>query len=205
MTSRGPVSLAAALALIAGAATAAASPRAPGSGEIVFASDRATANPGEIYAITPAGARRNVTRSPWADVALATAPRGKAIAFWSNRTGPWRLMVAPDGGRALRTVVVAGAAGPESVPAPPVFSADGSRLLIPYLARDAIAQVPQYAVAGVRSGGAQRLKTDCRTAPALSPDGLLVACGLPGGRGLGRRPAQPRALRRRGHDRALVA
>ncbi len=177
--------LAGAPAVALGAATSA--PPAPASdrvGEpadaIVFASSRANANPGEIYALAAGVAPRNVSRSPYADVGLATSPTGRAFAFWSNRSGPWRLMIAPAG-TALRVVAVAGRAGPDYPPAPPVFSADGTSLLIPYLARDSITQRPRYAIARVRSGPAQRLATPCGSAPALSPDGELIACAGLGG------------------------
>ena len=193
--------LAGLLAAATGATGSAAERAAPGA-TIVFASDRATANPGEIYALGAGRAARNVTHSPYADVALATSPRGRAFAFWSNRAGPWRLMIAPDG-RALRSVVVGGSAGADFPPAPPVFSADGTRLLIPYLGLDSIAQRVEYAVAGVRSGPARTLTGDC-SAPALSPDGQLIAC-TDGRSGGGRRPRRGRALHRPGHRRALVA
>lgn len=168
-------------ALVAvGTPPAPASSRAAESGEIVFASDRASANPGEIYALKPGAAPRNLSRSPYADVALATSPKGRAFAFWSDRTGLWRLMIAPGGG-ALRSIVVGGRAGAAHPPAPPVFSADGTQVLIPYLAHDSITQRPQYAIARVRSGPARGLKTECVSPPALSPDGKLIACATLGG------------------------
>ena len=146
----------------------------------MFASGRASANPGEIYALATGSAPRNVSRSPHADVALATSPKGSAYAFWSNRSGPWRLMIAPDG-TALRSVAVGGRAGADYPPAPPVFSADGTQILIPYFALDSITQRPQYAIARVRSGPARRLPTPCGSTPALSPDGASIACaGLSG-------------------------
>jgi Tol biopolymer transport system component len=182
MSRHGGLLLATALGLLAAASagSALASGRVQPVGEIVFATDRATANPGEIYALTPGGAVRNVTHSAYADVALATSPQGRAFAFWSNRTGPWRLMIAPDG-KALRSVVVGGPAGADYPPAPPVFSADGTQLLIPYLGLDSIAQRIDYAVASVRSGAARKLTDACGSAPVLSPDGTLVACKAPAG------------------------
>jgi hypothetical protein len=70
---------------VAVALGAAGTPRAPGSsaaggpvGEITFVSDRATANPGEIFALAPGAAPRNLSRSPFADVGLATSPVGRA-------------------------------------------------------------------------------------------------------------------------------
>jgi Tol biopolymer transport system component len=177
--------LATALATALGVSSASPAPAservgAP-AGEIVFASDRASANPGEVYALAPGAARRNLSRSPYADVALATSPKGRAFAFWSNRAGPWRLMIAPDG-TALRSVAVGGRGGAEYPPAPPVFSADGTQLLIPYLARDSITQRPRYAIARVRSGPARGVTTPCGSSPVLSPDGLLIACPVAGDR-----------------------
>ena len=150
--------------LLAAALAAASGRRAPrrrrrracgAAGEIVFVSNRATANPGEIYALAPGAARRNVTHSPYADVALATSPKGRAFAFWSNRAGPWRLMISPDGGRCAASWSEA-RAGADSPPAPPVFSADGTQLLIPYLGLDSIASgssTPSPASARARRGG----------------------------------------------------
>ncbi len=163
--------LGAAACVASGAGVEAAAP----SGEIVFASDRATANPGEIYALAPGRARRDLSRSPYADVALATSPTGRAFAFWSNRSGAWRLMLSADG-RKIRSVAVARGAGPSDPMAPPVFAAGGATALIPYSTPDAISQLPQYAVVSVRSGAVRRLDATCGAAPALSPDGRLVAC-----------------------------
>ena len=89
-------------------------------------------------------------------------------------------MISADG-RALRSVVVAGSAALEVPTVPPVFSADGTRLVIPYLARDSITQQPTYAVAEVRSGPARRLSLSCGSTPSLSPDGKLLACPALGG------------------------
>ena len=82
--------LATALAGLLAAATAAtgsATERAEPGAAIVFASDRATANPGEIYALTAGRAARNVTHSPYADVALATSPSGQGIRLLEQPGG----------------------------------------------------------------------------------------------------------------------
>ncbi len=82
--------LATALAGLVAAATAvtgSASERAEPGSPIVFASDRATANPGEIYALTAGRAARNVTHSPYADVALATSPSGQGIRLLEQPGG----------------------------------------------------------------------------------------------------------------------
>ena len=167
--------LATAIGATAWVASAAPAPAAAPPGEIAFASDRATANPGEIYALAPGRARRDLSRSPYADVALATSPQGRAFAFWSNRSGAWRLMLSSDGA-SFRSVSVARGAGPSDPPAPPVFASGGAVVLIPYSTPDAISQLPQYAVVSVRSGAVRRLDATCGATPALSPDGRLIAC-----------------------------
>jgi Tol biopolymer transport system component len=182
MRSRRLPLIALALAVVAGAAaaapvTGAVRPRSAG-GEIVFVSPRATEDPGEIYALASGRAERPVFHSPYAEVALATAPRGRALAFWSDRSGAWRLMISPDG-VALRSVTVRGAGDLEEPPWPPVFSADGTRLLVPYLTRDAIAPVPALAVAAVASGPAVGLNRLCGLPPVWAPDGRAFACANP--------------------------
>ncbi|MDX6664233.1 MAG: hypothetical protein QOG68_439 [Solirubrobacteraceae bacterium] len=182
MSARRPLLIALALAVVGGAsvpAPATSAPRARSTaGEIVFVSPRATEDPGEIYALGAGGARRAVFHSPYAEVALATAPRGRALAFWSDRSGAWRLMISPDGS-ALRSVAVSGAGALDAPPWPPVFSADGTRLLVPYLARDAIAPVPALALAAVRSGPAVGLNRLCGLPPVWAPDGRAFACAAP--------------------------
>ncbi len=102
---------------------------------------------------------------------------GRAFAFWSNRSGPWRLLVAPNGG-AFRALAIQGRAGadyavPESAadllarrqaPADPVRPADRARTT-------SSSRWPTCAPA-------RRRRSSCRAAqpPVWSPDGLLVAC-----------------------------
>ena len=171
MSRRRSLLLASALASALGASSAARPPGAPrAAGEIVFVSNRATANPGEIYALAPGAARRNLSHSPYADVALATSPKGRAFAFWSNRAGPWRLMISADGdGAAQRGRRRRRGRGGSARAAGVLGRRDA--VLIPYLARDSITQRPEYAIAGVRAGPARRLTTPCGMTPALSPDG----------------------------------
>ena len=75
-------------------------------------------------------------------MAIAALPRRRrqksgqwGHAFWSDRSGPFRLLVAPSGGAALRTVVIGGRAGadPQYPSTPPAFSPYGRRLLITYI------------------------------------------------------------------------
>ncbi len=78
MSRRRALLLATAVAAVLGASTAPAvgsgSATAP-AGEIVFTSDRASADPGEIYALAPGVAPRDISRSPYVDAAMATARR----------------------------------------------------------------------------------------------------------------------------------
>src|SRR4051812_18024037 len=112
MSRRRPPLIVTALALLAAAAAlgpveSRARDRA-GGGEIVFVSARASEDPGEIYALGAGGSRRPVFHSAYAEVGLATSPTGPAIAFWSDRSGSWRLMLSADG-VSLRSVPIAGA------------------------------------------------------------------------------------------------
>ena len=70
---------------------------ASASSEIVFASDRANGNPGEIYALAAGRAPVDVSNSPASDSGAAVRPDGKLVAFWSDRTGKLRLYVIPPG------------------------------------------------------------------------------------------------------------
>ena len=142
-------------------------------GLIVFASDRAKSNPGEIYSLAPGTAPRSVSRSLAADYALAVAPAGGLIAFWSYRGGADRLYLARADGSHLRRVAGVGeipSPGSTGVGKPPVFSADGARLF----ASDSTHTV----VIDTRRGTARELPF-CAS-PQPSPDGLLVACGANG-------------------------
>ncbi len=87
-------------------------------------------------------------------------------------------MISPDG-VSLRSVAVRGAGDLEEPPWPPVFSSDGRRLLVPYLARDAIAPVPSLAVAAVAAGPAVGINRLCGLPPVWAPDGRAFACANP--------------------------
>ena len=179
MSRRRTLALATALAAVAAASSATpatGSARIGDSGgEIVFASARANVDPGEIYALAAGKAPRPIFHSPYAEIALATAPKGRALAFWSDRSGPWRVLISPDGKR-LRSVALAGAGATDASPWPPVFSPDGTQVVIPYLPRDAIAQVPALAIAGVAAGPAVPLDALCNAPPVWSPDSRRLAC-----------------------------
>ena len=115
----------------------------------------------------------------------------------ATAAGPWRLMIAPDGS-ALRSVASsAGARGAEYPPWPPVFSADGTRLLIPY-ARASTRSRRGSALAGVRCRpGAAADRRLQRHPAAWSPDGRLLACATPGRPGARSRTRRARALHAR--------
>jgi WD40 repeat protein len=168
---------ASALALgAAGVATGSTGAEAP-AGEIAFASTRATAAPGLLYALAPGASPRLLSPRQYAALGVATAATGRAYAFWSNRTGPFRVVIS-RGGRRLRTVALADPRGadPQYPSTPPVFSPDGSKLLISYSPARSTDGKLRFALAGVRSGRAKRLRLPCALAPVFSPDGQLLAC-----------------------------
>ena len=101
---------------------------ASATSEIVFASDRANANPGEIFSLAAGRAPVDVSRSPATDLDAAIAPDGKRAAFWSNRAGGMRLYVSGLGGAGVRLVPQPRPGGSDQV-MPLAFSPDGSRLL----------------------------------------------------------------------------
>ena len=74
------------------------------AGLIVFASDRAKLNNGEIYSLAPGTQARDVTHSLAGEHDLAVAPRGDLIAFWSNRSGFDRVYLAHADGSRVRLV-----------------------------------------------------------------------------------------------------
>src|ERR1700712_2730358 len=80
----------------------------PGTGRIVFASDRGRADPGEIYSLGAGSAPRHVAPSPAAEDGLAVSPAGGRIAFWSGRTGGDELFLARADGSHVRLVRGAG-------------------------------------------------------------------------------------------------
>ncbi len=139
---------------------------ASASSEIVFASDRANGNLGEIYALAAGRAPVNVSNSPAADSGAAVRPDGKLVAFWSDRTGKLRLYVSrPDGSR-LREL-------PQPEPAahgygaPLAFSPDGSRLLA------ATGAPCRLFVVDLRSLRSREVAHSCGGG-SWSPDGSLI-------------------------------
>lgn len=177
MSRRRALLLATAVAAVLGMSSAALAVGLDGAGaptgEIVFTSDRLTANAGEVYALVPGAAPRDLSRSPYADSAVATAPTGRAFAFWSDRAGPWRLMVSSGGG-ALRSLAVPHV---RYFSGPPVFSADGAHLLILYEPAGT-GDGLRLALANVRSGPARPIAGRCLLTPAWSRAGDLIACAM---------------------------
>jgi TolB protein len=159
-----------------GVATGSTGAEAP-AGEIAFVSTRATAAPGLLYALAPGSSARLLSPRQYAALGVATAPTGRAYAFWSNRTGPFRVVISRGGGR-LRTVALADPRGadPQYPSTSPVFSPDGGKLLISYSPARSIDGKLRFALADVRSGSAKRLRLPCALAPVFSPDGQLLAC-----------------------------
>src|SRR4051794_1264445 len=167
-----------ALALGASAIATGSTGAAAPPGEIAFASTRATAAPGLLYALAPGASPRLLSPRQYAALGVATAPTGRAYAFWSNRAGPFRLLVSRGDGSALRTVVIGGPGGtdPQYPSTPPVFSPDGNTIVIPFIPARSLAGRLSFAVADVRSGPARRLRLPCNQAPVFSPGGNLLAC-----------------------------
>ena len=163
---------------VAGTAEAPGAGGGPPPGEIVFASNRATATPGALYALAATAAPRALSPRAFTAAGLATSPKGRAYAFWSNRTGPFRLLISSGEGSGLRTVVISGPTGsdPQYPSWAPVFSPDGTRLLIPYTPARSAGGRLLFALADVRSGPARRLSLPCEAVPAWSPDGRLLSC-----------------------------
>ena len=98
---------------------------------IVFASDRAKYNPGEIYSLAPGSAPRDVSRSLAADYGLAVAPRATRSRSGAAAAAATVYLARSDGSR-LRRVRQAGgdiAARAGSGGARSTFSADGSPLV----------------------------------------------------------------------------
>src|SRR4029077_12401259 len=79
------------------------------TGLIVFASDRAKLNDGEIYSLTPGTQARDITRSLAGEHDLAVSPRGDLIAFWSDRSGFDRIYLAHGDGSGVRLIPGIGA------------------------------------------------------------------------------------------------
>lgn len=78
-------------------------PTAP-AGRIFFAANRLPLWYGEIYRVTAAGRRIDLSRSPAADVGPAVSPDGRWVAFLSARGGSWAVWVVGIDGRGLRRV-----------------------------------------------------------------------------------------------------
>jgi Tol biopolymer transport system component len=148
-------------------------------GVIVFASDRAKADPGSITAFALGEAPRDVSRSLARTSGPAVAPVGDRIAFWSERSGVERVYVARGDGTGARMVPGVGGRVGVNEGGTLSFSADGSRLFATYgITRPA----PSgrftnivYAIDVRRL--AARLLHPCEGTLQASPDAARVACG----------------------------
>jgi Tol biopolymer transport system component len=180
--------LVAALALVpvmaAGAVLKAGSSRAASPGLIVFASDRAKANPGEIYSLAPGTAPRDVSRSLAGDYGLAVAPVGDLIAFWSARSGTERVYLARGDGSQLRLVhatrgdLFAESGGNGGLLA---FSADAAVLVaVQYTASRRSGIAAHLWLVDTRSATARPIRLSCDGINQPAPDGRLIACGRKG-------------------------
>ncbi len=147
-------------------------------GLIVFASDRAKLNDGEIYSLAAGTQARDITRSLAGEHDLAVSPRGDLIAFWSDRSGFDRIYLAHGDGSAVRLVPGIG------VGQTPTHQGDGGRLQFSGQGSLLIAgystgtTTNDYAI-DTRSLAA-RLLPLCGFVVAPSPDGRLIACGRSG-------------------------
>jgi Tol biopolymer transport system component len=149
-----------------------ASRPSPG-GTIVFASDRAKYDPGEIYSLAAGERPRDVSRSLASDYGLAVAPAGDRIAFWSGRSGTDRVYLARSDGSGVRLVAGAGGRLLARTPGsggPLVFSSDGRRLYATSY------DSPGAFLIDTRSATARSIPA-CLGIPRPSPGVTLVACG----------------------------
>jgi WD40 repeat protein len=148
--------------LVDGAHARAAAP----VGEIVFASDRVSDNPGELYQLTPGGRPRDLTRTPTVPEAfMAVAPSGGAIAFWSLRGGHWQPYLAREDGTHVRLAGPARPQGPMGEGF--VFSGDGRLLLV---------DTVHPFVVDVASGATHRVVGPCGYGWTYAPHGRTLAC-----------------------------
>jgi Tol biopolymer transport system component len=149
------------------------SSHAGATGTIVFASDRAKFDPGEIYSLALARAPRDVSRSLAGDYGLAVAPTGDQIAFWSGRTGTDRVYLARSDGSHLRRVGGELLSRTRGSGGALVFSADGAQLYATSYSS------PGAYMVDTRRATARRVPA-CAGIARPSPDGTLVACGVNG-------------------------
>jgi TolB protein len=152
---------------------------AASGGQIVFVSDRATANDGEVYSLAVGSRPRDVSRSPYSDFLVAAAPQGETIAFWSTRDGAARVFLArADGGGVRRVSGLVDPSGQYPPAGAPVFSPDGSLLAVSRWVGPGQAPVSQLLLVDVRHARARVFASHCGfEGVAFSPDGRLLACG----------------------------
>ena len=161
--------------------TAAERSHASPAGLIVFASDRAKLNDGEIYSLAPGTQARDVTRSLAGEHDLAVAPRGDLIAFWSDRSGFDRVYLAhADGSRR------APRPGDRLRARRRPHQGNGARLQFAAAAVrcsspcSSIGNATRTTMRSIRAPPAVRPLPPCGFVVAPSPDGTLIACSRSG-------------------------
>ena len=141
----------------------------PGS-RIVFAADESPRWNGEIFRVTSAGRRLDLSRSPAPDLAPSVSPDGRWVAFLSGRGGAWAFYVVGSDGRGLHRI---------SPPLSPTI--DGADAAIAWApnSRNLAAEISAARATiylGTRDGSVRALSgTISPTGPAWSPDGRMLA------------------------------
>lgn len=134
-------------------------------GRLLYTSARNAAN--DIWIVDAQGKQKNqLTENSGDNTAPAISPDGKTIVFVSTRDGKqhlWRM--DDDGGRAQRATD-----GKQDVS--PVFSADGQWIIY----RSYVTGNPNLFKLPVNGGAPIRLTEVISGAPAISPDGKIIAC-----------------------------
>jgi Tol biopolymer transport system component len=141
------------------------------TGEIVFVSDRGSADQGEIWVLARGSAPKDLSNSHYTDVAAAVSPDGARVAFWSNRNGVWQVFVVGSDGHRLRPVLTARGASDRGDR--PQFSRDGRSLLTGYASRSGGAV---FAIVDLHRTTVRRFHPSCMFSVSWSPDGQRIAC-----------------------------
>jgi TolB protein len=132
---------------------------------IVFSSDRASANPGEIYVLALGAPVRNVSRSPYAEQSLTSANTG-AIAFVSRRVGRSVVVVADRTGARPHAIYSTTSAISARI------SPDGSRVVTWSASGAALSGD----IIDVSSRAVRRFQAPCSSDLRWSPDTTRLLC-----------------------------
>ena len=159
------------------------------SSQIVFSADQRAAVSFEVYRVTLAGKRIDLSKSPFEDTDPHVSPNGRWVAFLSDRSGGRTVWVArPDGSglRRISSVVAAPAYGgvelawsPRSdrlaVTIAKTIGSGGSVLLVgPGMKQKTIARGAPFYAPGWSPDGALITVSDRETVRALTPSGRRV-------------------------------